>query len=443
MNNFFDEYVTKYNNMQCECKKTHLTPVSDIIVEKGAINRLPELLKKGGFNKPFIVADKNTFKAAGDAVCKILTQNGTKFSKHVFKADTLEPDEFAVGSLAMHYDNTCDVILGVGSGVINDTSKILANITNKKYIIVATAPSMDGYASATSSVAMDGLKFSLNSKAPDIIVGDIDILKDAPLHLLKSGLGDMLAKYISICEWKLAKLIIGEYYCQTVADLVNTALKKCVDNAKGLLNRDEDAVKAVFEGLVIGGLAMSYAGISRPASGMEHYISHVWDMRGLAFGTPVDTHGVQCAIGTLYTAKLYEKLKGFVPNKQKALDYVSEFDVNKWYEQLKEFMGSGADTMIELDKKEQKYDKQKHAERLDFIISHWDEIQRIIAELPSAEFIENILDEIESPDSCEKIGLSKDILPMTVKTAKDIRDKYVLSKLLWDLGVLDEFANSL
>lgn len=443
MNEFFNEYVTKYSNMECACKKPHVTPVSDVVVEKGAINRIPEILEKNGFKKPFIVADKNTYKAAGEAVCKILDDNKINYSKHVFTKDTLEPDEFAAGSVVMHYDNTCDVILAVGSGVINDTCKILATVSDKKYIIVATAPSMDGYASATSSAAMDGLKISLNTKAPDIIIGDVDILKEAPLHLLKSGLGDMLAKYVSICEWKLAKLIIGEYYCDTVADLVNTALKRCVDNAEGLLARNEDAVKAVFEGLVIGGFAMSYAGISRPASGMEHYISHVWDMRGLSFETPVDTHGVQCAIGTLYTAKLYDMLRGYTPDKQKALDYVAAFDVNKWYDELREFIGGGADAMIELDKKEQKYDKQKHAARLDFIIENWDKIQNIINELVSADFVEKILDKIECPKSAEEIGLSKEILPMTIKAAKDIRDKYVLSKLLWDLGILDEFANSL
>ena len=59
--------------------------------------------------------------------------------------------------------------------------------------------------------------------------------------------------------------------------------KRCVENAEGLLKREEEAVKAVFEGLVIGGVAMAFAGVSRPASGVEHYFSHVWDMRGLEF----------------------------------------------------------------------------------------------------------------------------------------------------------------
>ena len=68
--------------------------------------------------------------------------------------------------------------------IINDISKILSNAAKCRYIIVATAPSMDGYASASSSVDMDGLKISLPSRCPDVIIGDIDILKNAPLRML-------------------------------------------------------------------------------------------------------------------------------------------------------------------------------------------------------------------------------------------------------------------
>ena len=142
----------------------------------------------------------------------------------------------------MHFDKKCDIVIGVGSGVINDISKILSNVTERKYIIVATAPSMDGYASATSSVTREGLKISLNSKCANVVIGDIDILKNAPLHMLKSRLGDMLAKYVSICEWRISNIITDEYYCEKVAELIRNALNKCIDNADKLLKRDETAV---------------------------------------------------------------------------------------------------------------------------------------------------------------------------------------------------------
>ena len=202
-------------SIYCSCGKEHDIAIDDVVVGKGVIQRLPEFIAKYQAKKPFILADKNTFKAAGEAVTNILRDNGIPFSTYVFQNNELEPNEEAVGSAFMHFDNSCDLIIGVGSGVINDIGKILSNVSGRKYFIVGTAPSMDGYASATSSMSMDGLKVSLNSRCADIIIGDIDILKQAPEHMLKSGLGDMLAKYVSIAEWRIGNLITGEYYCAT------------------------------------------------------------------------------------------------------------------------------------------------------------------------------------------------------------------------------------
>lgn len=428
-------------NEICKCGKIHKSSVDTVIAETGAIKYIPSEIKKYGAKKVFVLADVNTYKAAGEKICALLDENGISYSKYIFTSTALEPDETAVGAAVMHYDSECDLVLGVGSGVINDIGKILSKLTKTPYIIAATAPSMDGYASASSSMAMDGLKVTLATKCPNVIIGDIDILKNAPIRMLQSGLGDMLAKYISICEWRIAQLLVGEYYCEEVAALVRSALKKCTDNAEGLLKRDEAAVKAVFEGLVIGGRAMEYAGLSRPASGVEHYISHIWDMRGLAFGTTVDFHGIQCAIGTLAAAKIYEQVKTYTPNREKALKYAKEFDVEEWRNALAEFVGDGAEAMIELDKKEQKYDVRSHGERLEKIIGHWDEILAIIEEeVPSAKAIEELLDLIGAPKTCEEIGIDSSLMPMTFKASKDIRDKYVLSRLCWDLGILDELV---
>jgi glycerol-1-phosphate dehydrogenase [NAD(P)+] len=198
---------------------------------------------------------------------------------------------------------------------------------------------MDGYASATSSMSRDGVKISLNSRCADVIIGDTDILKTAPMHMLRSGLGDMLAKFVSIAEWRIAHLITGEYYCEEVAQLIRGAVKKCVENAEGLLAREDAAIEAVFEGLVIGGIAMAYAGVSRPASGVEHYFSHVWDMRGLEFGTRVDLHGIQCAMATMKAVELYEKVMEVKPDYAKAKAYVDAFRLEDWNDRLRTFLG--------------------------------------------------------------------------------------------------------
>lgn len=422
---------------KCSCGKEHIFN-SLVLSGEGVISELPVELIKRGIKKVFFIADKNTYKAAGEKVRDILNGNEISVCEYIFHSEKLEPDEKSVGLAVMNYSD-CDAIVAVGSGVINDIGKIVANLSGKPYIVVATAPSMDGYASASSSMTRDGVKISLNSKCPDIIVGDTDILSSAPYKMMASGVGDMLAKYISICEWRISNLINGEYYCEEIAAPLRDSLRNCVDSIEDLKNKDKSAVLSVFSGLITCGVAMKYAGLSRPASGIEHYISHIWDMRGVEFNAPVELHGIQCAIGTLISAKLYERLKSYKPNKDKALKHVKEFNFTEWSEALKGFLGSGAYQMIELEAKEQKYNPETHRKRLEKIIDNWDSILKIInEEIPPSEEIEKILDRLSIPKDMEEIGIDKSLLPLTIKSAKDIRDKYVLPRLLWDLGILDE-----
>ena len=426
--------LDRMNKKTCTCGKEHSFD-SEVIVGEGVINQLPEVLERFSAKKVYLIADVNTYAAAGKEVCAIIENGGISVHKYVFNQKHLHPDETSVGLAIMNIDMSCDAVVGVGSGVINDISKIVANVSGKPYIIVGTAPSMDGYASATSSMTRDGFKISLDSKCADVIVGDVNILSKAPLKLFATGLGDMLAKYVSICEWRIAKIVVGEYYCEEVADLVRKSLKKCVDNADGLLKGDKDAVKAVFEGLVISGVAMNFAGCSRPASGIEHYFSHLWDMRSVEFKTPADLHGIQCALGTLFAIRLYEKIKNIKPDREKALKSVGNFSFDLWAEELRKFLGKGAESMIALEAVQKKYDIEKHKRRLEIICDNWDKILKIIdEELPSSEYVENLMDKFSIPKTMDEIGVGSDIYETTFLATKDIRDKYILSRLCWDLG---------
>ena len=437
------ETLLKQGDFLCECGKTHAAKLSRAIIESGAINKIPEIVGLYGAKKVFVLADENTYAAAGEKVESVLNSAGIAMKKYVMGKARIEPDEKAVGSVVLHYDATCDMMISVGSGVINDIGKIVANIAGIPYMIVGTAPSMDGYASATSSVIRDELKVSVDSKCPDVVIGDLDVLCESPLKMIQSGIGDMIAKYISICEWKISKIINGEYYCERIASLINAALKKVADNARGIVTRDKEAVRSVMEGMVLSGIAANYAGVSRPVSGMEHYFSHVWDMRAVEFGIPFDFHGIQCGIGTIDSLRVYEKLKSIAPDRKKALDYVEKFDYDSWKKVLVKYLGKGADAMISNEKKERKYDKEAHKKRLETIIDKWDEILGVINTLPSADSVEKMLKEIGAPTTVEEIEVTREAEHYAFLITKDIRDKYIGSRLLWDLGLIDEFADEL
>jgi len=178
---------------------------------------------------------------------------------------------------------------------------------------------------------------------------------------------------------------------------------------------------------------------SRPASGNEHYISHIVDMRAVEFGTAEDLHGIHCAIGTLETLRLYEKLQKITPDREKALSFVKSFSYDDWVAQLRAFLGRGAESMITLEEKEGKYDPIAHEARLEIVCAQWEKIMEIIKqELPAASQVEKLLDLIGAPKTLDEIGVDGKLLPQIFKATKDIRDKYVLSRFAWDLGVLEE-----
>lgn len=428
----------------CKCGKIHKTNVEHCVIEAGAISRIPDYAKYFGATKAFIVADQNTYPLAGEKIEAMLLEQGIPAARYIYKDRRLEPDERAVGSLMMHFDGTCDLIVGIGSGVINDICKLFAYLTKRPYIIVASAAYMDGYAAGSSTMPVEKIKTTIPAKCPDVIIGDLEILTGAPKHMAAAGLGDMLAKYISLCEWRISNLINGEYYCERVAEFTRRSRNACVEEAAGLMTQDHNSMQKLFEGLINCGKAIDYAGVSRPGGGVEHYFCQICDMRGLEFGTAVASHGVQCALGTLYAIKCYQSLKHIVPDRQKALEYAKNFNFDDWSNQLRSFVGKGAEPMIALEGKEQKYSVEKHAERLEVILENWENILQIIdEELPSVEAFEEILRTIGLPTSIEQIGIEKDKLPMIMKCTKDIRDKYVLTRLLWDLGILDELCDSL
>lgn len=427
----------------CGCGKRHVNDaVKALVVRQGALEEIPRLLKEMDCHHPFLVMDLNTKAAAGDEVVRILEKAHIPLSTFVYETTSpVPPTEEELGKVVMRWDPEADGILAIGSGVINDLSKFVSRATGRHYILVLTAPSMDGMVSPTSSVDVDGLKVSLPSATAWAVVADLDVLADSPRHMIASGLGDMLAKYISLTEWKLSNLVNGEYYCPEIAAMLRQALDSELRAAPKLLDGDREAVKEVTDGLLLAGCAMAYAGVTRPASGMEHYISHIIDMRHLAFGTPCDLHGIQCGVATLYVLRMYERIRMIDHiDIRKANAYAAEFSYEEWKQVLRGYVGPAAESMIALEAKEHKYDLAGHEKRLAVIARKWPEIRQVLSTLPKADEVEDVMRSLSMPVRLEEVGVETRDIPTHVKCTKDIRKKYVGSWLLWDIGLLDEIV---
>lgn len=231
----------------CDCGKHHVMAIRHVKIGVRTIEFLPEILQDLAINKPLFVSDKNTYQAAWCYIEPILREAQIVYSEFVYQEEHLEPNEYAVGGLTMAYDRSCDGIVIVGSGVLNDIGKVFANVAKLPQVVIATAASMDGYGSSNASMIKNGLKVSLHNACPQAIIADTRILVEEPIHMLQAGLGDMLAKYVSICEWRISNLITGEYYCENIANLVRSALKKILDSADGLLQYRQDGQKKTVE----------------------------------------------------------------------------------------------------------------------------------------------------------------------------------------------------
>lgn len=306
--------------MQCTCVKGyHRAPIETIELSDGAIERLPEILHD--YHRIYLVADQNTWRVAGERAAAILSAANMLSHSFVFPGEVL-PDATALGQILIHagpfaYDAQVDpnvpcpmpdYILGVGSGVINDTCRLSSFRMRIPYGICATAPSMDGYASAGTPLLFDNTKSTIKATTPRHIIGDLNIVAEAPMAMCTAGVGDMLGKYTGILDWELGRDYTDEYFCEKIAQQVLDATDRVVELAPGLFSRNHDTVRSIIEGFVVAGLGMAYAGCSRPASGSEHIIGHFWELEYVAAGRRPNFHGDEVAEGTLLITDIYRRV---------------------------------------------------------------------------------------------------------------------------------------
>lgn len=316
MASILDRPISQWAGMEysCACGKSHKVDIQAIRVGSGVMQELPGILRDLGASHIFLVTDNYTYEAAGRQVEQLLDQAGLAYHKRVFQTETpLVPNEYALGSVLAAMTSQDDMLLAVGSGTLNDVTKYVSARTGIPYVIAATAPSMDGYASTVAPTILDGFKTTLPAVYPAAIVADVDILKDAPMPMLTAGFGDIIGKFTSLADWRLSHQLNGEYYCPEVAGVIEAAVETCAANAQALAQREPQAIQAVTEALILSGLAMGMVGVSRPASGAEHQMAHYWEMDALRRGEEHPLHGNAVGVGTVLAASLYEMAAEYLP----------------------------------------------------------------------------------------------------------------------------------
>lgn len=440
------------SSWSCACGCLHEVPTKLALIEPGAAGRSGEVARFLNLTgRALIIADEITWEIAGHDVDRALKGAGyptrsfllpgakpaaTDLTAALASAEVMEGDAF---------------IVSVGSGTVTDISKCAASKQGIPHIAVASAPSMNGYASGIAALTVSGLKMTVQANPPLAVVGDVDILARAPSAMIRAGLGDLVSKPVANADWKLSSIINGERFCPRPFELVqgvdagDIAKRLAHDEAcRAELGWNRDGISLLMEALILSGVSMVIAGSSAPASGGEHLISHFMDMRAEVEGVRHDLHGAQVGVATVATAKLYEKLMS-IPAESidpRALSSAWERG-DLMAKRIGDIFGERSGIILAEFAKKRGL-RAENEERIFRLAKGWDSIRMQLSPfLVSSARIRAALDLAGAPVHYEEIGQGKAAFEEALVLSLAIRSRFTVLDVALAFGELESWADEI
>lgn len=419
--------------------------IGDDVLEK--VSGLFESEWKGKY-RPLIIADGNTWQVAGSFLQeRFQVASLNPEAPYLFPSQPmLYGDEHSIAIVRQLLEANDLLAIALGSGTINDIVKRASYECEKPYIIVATAPSVDGYTSFGAAVSVGGFKQTLPCSAPFAVVAERDILCNAPLPMLAAGYGDLAAKVPAGADWIIADAIGVQPIQEDIWQMIQPTLKTILSRPADLALRNKEVVGEVFSGLVQTGFAMQMMHDSRPASGAEHLISHVWEMEHLCKdGIPV-SHGFKVALGTLASTAMMEEICR-----------LSASELRTCCDNASGVTWSGRATQIESWLKDRpSYDQILHVseqkflegdaleQRRQLILQDWDALRAKISEqiIPFTQ-LKDMFAQAGCPTEPAHINVSKDLFHRALMVSQMIRTRYTILDLLYETGLFESVVAKL
>lgn len=405
----------KYGGL-CECGREHAMLTKLCVIERGAMARFDEHLARLGI------------RGKRCAIYGSITYNNPLFihpraeQEIVLESCGLHADERSTAEVLDKLDADAEVLIACGSGSIHDTVRYCAAKRGIVFISCPTAASCDGFCSAVAAMTWGGYKKTINAVAPYAVIADLDVISAAPAYLTASGVGDVLGKYVALADWKISRELTGEQVCPVIYDIMKKAVDVIWDSCLDTLKGDIAAFEAVMYGLLMSGLAMQMMGNSRPASGAEHHISHIIEMRPAGFGdvnSPA-LHGEKVGVGTLIASREYHRMAEF----EDVSDYVVPYKPldDAW---LRSFFG---ERLYPTAAKENENDCLA-AVTPEAIVRAWPEIRRIIAGIPPEDEIYAKLEKLGAKRSLTDIEVPEELLPELIRCSPAARNRLTLMRV--------------
>ena len=406
----------------------------------GVLNQTPEVFRQLFGDKPaLLVADTNTFAAAGQAVQEAFRRAGhTCREPFIFTDPKLYAEHKYVTELEAALKGHDAIPVAVGSGTVNDLTKLASHRCERPYLVVATAASMDGYTAYGASITYQGSKQTFDCPAPVVVVADLDVICAAPEGMNASGYADLLAKVPAGADWLLADALGLDTIDQKAWDIVQGGLRAAVADPAGVRDRNVEAVRQLTEGLMLGGFAMQSARSSRVASGAEHQFSHLWDMQHHVHKGRAPSHGFKVGIGTLAVAGLYDYL---LSQKLEDLDVAAccaQWPSEAEYEQTVRALFSQKDVLaVALTESRAKWvDAAGLGRQLETLRRVWPDLKGHLREqlIPRAE-LKTMLHTAGAPVEPHEIGISRARLRASFEQACFLRRRFTALDLATRCGL--------
>ena len=399
---------------KCSCGREHSMSTKAAVIESGCLKDFEKYMESYAISgKRCALYGENSYKAV-EGLRPAAEQ------EIVLKSDGFHANEISTAEVLALMEQDIEVLIAVGSGTIHDIARFCAHERGIRFVSVPTAASVDGFCSTVAAMTWYGFKNTMPAVAPEIVVADTDVIKAAPAELVKSGIGDIMAKYTALADWKIAQALCGEYVCERIWNMMHEAADTAMASVPGIIKGEDKAFADVTYALIMSGLAMQMMGNSRPASGCEHHISHMIEMGPEALEVSFSAmHGEKTGVGSVLGAAEYEKLAAI----EDISPYVKEYEALD-RDKLHAFFG---DKLTDGVMEENASDSLVKVSAAD-IIRAWPEIRAIVAAMPSSNELFRLLEELDAKRTPEDIGVSSSEIPRLLDYSPLVRNRLTLMR---------------
>lgn len=399
----------------CSCGKEHIMFTRVAVIEAGSLFKFDDYMEKFGVTgKRCALYGENCYRATADRHIRAAQEI-------VLNPEGLHANEIATAEVLSKLHDDIEVIVAVGSGTMHDIARYCAHARGIRFVSCPTAASVDGFCSTVAAMTWYGYKKTMPAVAPEIVIADIDIIKNAPMELVRSGVGDIMAKYTARADWEIANLVAGEYLCPRIRDIMAEAADSVMDAVPGIISGEDSAFEKVTYALIMSGVAMQMIGNSRPASGAEHHISHMIETGPAAFAVKFPAlHGEKTGVGSVYVSREYKRLAEIEEITPYLRDYTAFPE-----EKIRSFFGADlAEAILEENRNDclSAVTKDKLAEK-------WPEIRKIISDLKEPEYFIEILEKLGAKRTLEDIGVAEEQLSELLIYSPIIRNRLTLMRM--------------